>query len=72
MFSRDRYRFVCFVRFCVCIYLYQGHAGAIISGGKGGANDKIKAMEGAGIRMTASPAKIGSLMLQVMKEAGKA
>lgn len=52
--------------------LHQGHAGAIISGGKGGANDKIKAMESAGIRMTASPAKIGSLMLQVMKEAGKA
>jgi len=50
----------------------MGHAGAIISGGKGGATEKIEAMKNAGVRVTDSPAKIGSLMLQVMKERGLA
>eukprot|EP00475_Leptophrys_vorax_P038121 TRINITY_DN6667_c0_g1_i2.p1 TRINITY_DN6667_c0_g1~~TRINITY_DN6667_c0_g1_i2.p1 ORF type:complete len:310 (+),score=101.03 TRINITY_DN6667_c0_g1_i2:75-1004(+) len=50
----------------------MGHAGAIISGGKGGANEKIEAMKNAGIRVADSPAKIGALMLQVMKERGLA
>eukprot|EP00455_Lapot_gusevi_P036416 TRINITY_DN4051_c0_g2_i3.p1 TRINITY_DN4051_c0_g2~~TRINITY_DN4051_c0_g2_i3.p1 ORF type:complete len:222 (+),score=106.23 TRINITY_DN4051_c0_g2_i3:33-668(+) len=48
----------------------MGHAGAIISGGKGGAKEKIAAMESAGIRMTASPAKIGSTMVELLKELG--
>jgi succinyl-CoA synthetase alpha subunit len=43
----------------------MGHAGAIISGGKGTAKEKIAAMEAAGIRMASSPAQIG----QTMKEA---
>jgi succinyl-CoA synthetase alpha subunit len=50
----------------------MGHAGAIISGGKGAASDKVKALEKAGALIAESPAQIGSLMLRAMKEAGKA
>ena len=45
----------------------MGHAGAIISGGKGGAGDKIEAMRGAGIHVAESPAAIGSTMLSALK-----
>ncbi|MEM6852231.1 MAG: succinate--CoA ligase subunit alpha, partial [Pseudomonadota bacterium] len=44
----------------------MGHAGAIISGGKGGAEDKIEAMRSAGIAIAPTPAALGSTLVETL------
>ncbi|MDF2683082.1 MAG: succinate--CoA ligase subunit alpha, partial [Brevibacillus sp.] len=48
----------------------MGHAGAIISGGKGTAAEKIAKLEECGVRVAKTPAVIGETLVEVLKERG--
>jgi succinyl-CoA synthetase alpha subunit len=45
----------------------MGHAGAIISGGKGTAAEKLEVMEACGIKVTRNPAEMGKLLKSVLR-----
>jgi len=49
----------------------MGHAGAIITGGKGKAEDKIRTLEECGVTVASSPTKMGSAMQEALAKPGK-
>jgi succinyl-CoA synthetase alpha subunit len=55
---------------CSNLVLFFCCAAAIVSGGKGTAQDKIKALKEAGVAVVESPAKIGSKMFEIFKQRG--
>lgn len=55
---------------CANLWIYFTYDAAIVSGGKGTAQDKIKALRDAGVTVVESPAKIGSTMFELFKQRG--
>lgn len=63
MYSVCGYMYICAILSLLCVH--AGHAGAIISGGKGGAQEKIEALKSANVSITPSPAGMGTTLLEV-------